>query len=586
MPRAAWNGQDFETETGDALGATWSWLEEAASAADGAVDFGISALEVPDDVSALVPVRAAAPVLLPAHLDAWVQTSPVPTPDPDVALWLHGPKRGTADVQVVWRADVSAELLALTDDEAVGPRAAELVLASVEALPPASGEAMQVPFAAARRWLAGRPEPEIYDVEGARDEEDDSWKTQVSDRTRPPRKAVAWWGDDSRVVDARGLRPGMTIVVPATYGGIAHGTWSPESEAAVADLGEVAVFEQRGRAVLRLHADVLASWFGEAEHGAPKPVDMDLEPEGKDDAGRVADWLADVKAPEALAPIIAYLRSEAESDVKSRRPRIERIDAAVVDDDGGGGAGTIGTRPYLLVSGRRRVMMAGASVEVTSEDDRASFTGREVTLRAHLAGVRDFAEAFAARAGVPPEVVADVALAGWWHDVGKADPRFQRLLHGGSEFKALVANEKLAKSRAKMSDRRARWRALVRSGYPRGARHEVMSVAMMEAAGEELAGRAADWDLVLHLVASHHGWCRPLAPWVPDGAPVEVTWVHDGVAVGGSSANGLERLDSGIGERFWRLVRRYGWWGLAWLEATLRLGDHRRSEHEQTEGGA
>src|SRR5690606_3245206 len=122
----------------------------------------------------------------------------------------------------------------------------------------------------------------------------------------------------------------------------------------------------------------------------------------------------------------------------------------------------------------------------------------------------------AERLGLPSELANDVRRAGLWHDVGKIDPRFQRLLHGGSEFKALVAKEPLAKSAGVLSDRRARELARVRSQYPRGGRHELMSVALMLGAPPALAQQAQDWDLVLHLVASHHGRCRPFAPWVPD----------------------------------------------------------------------
>ena len=113
------------------------------------------------------------------------------------------------------------------------------------------------------------------------------------------------------------------------------------------------------------------------------------------------------------------------------------------------------------------------------------------------------------------------------------------------------------------------------AGHPKGARHELMSAAMLVGAGTEADD--IDFELLLHLVASHHGRCRPFAPVVEDADPVEVRYRE----WHGHSNHGLERAGSGVSERFWRLTRRYGWYGLAYLEAVLRLADQRESEAEQ-----
>src|SRR5690606_41611332 len=142
-----------------------------------------------------------------------------------VSLWLHGPSSGPADVQVVWRADLSEEALRQKDLET-----ATAIVASVR---PSNLEAMSLPFMTARRWLANQPTGDIADTEGTALEKSDELATAG-------RCALRWHGDKSDIITARELKPGNTIVVPASYGGIRSGCFDASSTEAVTDRAEQA----------------------------------------------------------------------------------------------------------------------------------------------------------------------------------------------------------------------------------------------------------------------------------------------------------------------------------------------------------
>ena len=83
-------GDEGDPVYGKALTGTWNWLNDNKDA-NGKVDFGIAAMEnllQELDENTLVALNApakSAPVMLPAHVDCWAQTSPEPRPSPDVA---------------------------------------------------------------------------------------------------------------------------------------------------------------------------------------------------------------------------------------------------------------------------------------------------------------------------------------------------------------------------------------------------------------------------------------------------------------------------------------------------------------------
>ena len=112
-----------------------------------------------------------------------------------------------------------------------------------------------------------------------------------------------------------------------------------------------------------------------------------------------------------------------------------------------------------------------------------------------------------------------------------------------------------------------------------GMRHELASVALAESNPAVLAS-AHDKDLVLHLIGTHHGYGRPLPPIVEDSNPQTLSYELDGNSMEANSDLVESALALDMSDRFWSLIERYGYYGLAWLEAILRLANHKQSEQE------
>ncbi len=555
---------------GNALAHTWNWLNAVAKqeeeGGDRRLDFGIRGLDalLPGDAeerrALLAPLNAPAPdapVLLPAHLDCWVQTAPPPVPDPDPAVFLHGPGRGEPEVSVVVRAD-------LPEDPEQWPDIVSLA-------PPLSGEALQVPLRTLRAWMRGvrGGEGEEGDVEGARVEEEERESTARKQRV------LVWKGRDSSriVIEPREIRPHEVVVIPVIPAAAVLGDLTLDPGGRITDIADAVALEAGKRARLRLNAPVLDPWkahpavakllqWTDGADSAAGDRDPPDDGELSDVLGELADSARDTAGeplPRWLVKVAAHLRDAGDRRRPVRHP---------------GGGWIIEARKPGPVEDP--LANPGEDPAAMEEDDPVLRSDEALSLEEHLEDVTAFAAVAGARC-LPGHLAAVVEQAARWHDLGKADWRFQVMLHRGNAIVAAGAESLLAKSPDVPRTRSAARRARELSGLPEGWRHEMLSLQIAERASwREGEG---DRDLLLHLIASHHGHARPFAPVVPDPDP-------EGVDLSGLSGapEGLasairrgrppaHRADSGISDRFWRLTRRYGWWGLALLEAVLRLAD-------------
>jgi CRISPR-associated endonuclease/helicase Cas3 len=265
--------------------------------------------------------------------------------------------------------------------------------------------------------------------------------------------------------------------------------------------------------------------------------DLETEPEDTEEESKPAyRRRAEREQPALVPPFVIW---DGEAARLSTRAADLKPGMTVVLPASSGGYDAFGWAP-TCTDPVRDLLADGLVVPQRWRGDNTR-TSHAVPLAQHLQGVGQVAARFATGAGLPPALIEALDEAGRLHDLGKNDSRFQLLL-------GARPGELLAKSGA-IDPRITREFA----GLPIGWRHEVASVA----------ARPHVDPLVRYLIGSHHGRGKP---WLPARPDVDL-WRE----AQGAEWPTLHR----------DMVHRFGWWGLAYLEALLRLADWARSVEEQ-----
>lgn len=213
---------------------------------------------------------------------------------------------------------------------------------------------------------------------------------------------------------------------------------------------------------------------------------------------------------------------------------------------------TIDIHPYAEEgqdeSTNRRRCWRWCELPSSGDSDGSKAAAKAVEWRVHTNDVVTNTKRIVERLSLTEELRNAVVLAARFHDLGKRRALFQRNL--GNFTTDIV----LAKSGRKAQA----------FGLPETYRHEFGSLLDIEAEAEFRGLSDEMKDLVLHLIAAHHGRARPHFPSDEAFDP---------------EPNGKDEsaIAAEVPRRFARMQRKYGRWGLAYLESLLRAADYAAS---------
>lgn len=192
----------------------------------------------------------------------------------------------------------------------------------------------------------------------------------------------------------------------------------------------------------------------------------------------------------------------------------------------------------------------------SASEDLTTVSLQPITWQHHTDRVFEEATRIVGALNLPQPMQDAIILAAKLHDLGKRREMWQRSIGN--------PNPENWHAKGGKPEGEKRWRPQRLSPY----RHEFGSLLDV-AAQVDYADWSADWEaldehhqeIVLHLIAAHHGYARPhfTAKGMLDPEPPEGVDPHE--------------VAADTMRRYARLQRRYGRWGLAYLESLLRAAD-------------
>jgi CRISPR-associated endonuclease/helicase Cas3 len=580
----------------------WRWLRAAER--DGGIDVSVAALD------ALLPLPRAseppgAPLLPEETVERLVCSDGALGPWQDLDIepyWRGAEQRPAADVSICWRADLRPELRTIAANayrelllDLVPPQRDELLTLSLRAaqallvsLRPAGSRA-----AAAKAALADG------DVEGG-EAPGRAPEHQAETRGVPflimRGDAVRHGAFDRAALNLLlpgDLRAGDVVVLPA--GAAADPLFGADDRA-----GDVAPADDGSVAPVRINPEALQQALGGERLGRRQWTRVSLACARVSRAVAVASSAAEREL--AVAGLVTALREQlpphAGLDALAEQPPgllslrelgVAGLDGVPAFHPGDGEEPAAEAADEDLVDGseeRGDPLAVGREVQTTwvltaapvrrrdFADRPAGARGRPPALGDHLDAVAERAGHYADVAGLPQQLAETLRLAAAFHDLGKADPRIQAFYRRGVRtFGALP----LAKSEFGADDRAGARIAGRLAGLPRKLHHERLSVAMVVTAldsGALALPDGVDRDLLLHLIAAHHGRGRP-SPERPSAGspPASFAFAHDRREWHGDGGDDDGWEHGTWAMRFFAAHRRYGAWTVAYLEALLMLAD-------------